>query len=755
MHKSVTIDELTNKLLVVPFNDDYKVENYIRQLLTEEEFFEHCFVEPSFDEEIEKSLEKNGEEVDDFEFNLEKGELIDRLKRHKEEFSALHSWIMSGQPDLYCIKGDAGTGKTTFLHYLKYHYRHNPTYWNIIDIQNATEQLSVMGSYIKFPHFHTLYAKSTSAILFNLVRDIFLTDEDGNYLLDDTARTIIQLANTYKEKFRGRFPREEVEAFFSGLYIECDESEIICRESAKHIQNWVNNLIQNEQINGAFSIILELYIYYVTCIGDMDRHMIAFDNFERFIGTDEIFNFQLTEFVSKLRSIQKTIYRNNKLQYQILIFMRNTSVRMFTSMQVTEFFPHTIDLSDWFDASIVLKKKIEWYHSKNIDIPIADILLDIFNDMGVCGDSLRGLHFKISMLFNYNKRLVIRFLVDIVTNPVNKNYVKKYKYFWEECDKLKPSLNKFAARSIIYRLILNSLRKDGLFIYIIEQSSSTQNGSNEFNSLGCARKILSVLYEHHLRSAHNAESAYMDLSSLISRIFTSKGNSMELLLEGGNRERLDAVSQVLYHMNYYDGRKENWLQFIDIQYNITDEDNVIINDYPKLKECIQHNYQNIKIRITNAGIAYMFYVVNSFEFFACKSINKKPCTVYFGTADIPPLLCSIPSEDEIKGKEISTLACVKSISVVSTEALSCIQRLNKSDNPIPFQAKLNGNYRSHQERIVNAHKGFIDNFVECLILLYKDKCSNDKVFKGKFEELHKQIIELRNQYSIDYGSKKD
>jgi len=57
--------------------------------------------------------------------------------------------------------------------------------------------------------------------------------------------------------------------------------------------------------------VLEIYIYFLCCSNDAERFVVALDNFERFIGTDEIFNDQLTEFVSQLRSTQQTIANNN------------------------------------------------------------------------------------------------------------------------------------------------------------------------------------------------------------------------------------------------------------------------------------------------------------------------------------------------------------------------------------------------------------------------------------------------------------
>lgn len=752
----MTVDELTNKLLFVPFNNDYKVEQSVKDLLTEEEFFEECFIEPSFDKAIKEALANSNEEVNDFELDFDKADIISRLDLQKEDAAALDSWIESKQPQIYCIRGDAGTGKTTYLHYLKYKYKNRPVSWNIIDIQNATNAISFLGKYIKIPMFETLYSKSISAILFTFANSVFERDKNNRISHEKSAFNIKALIKTFNQKFDCYYPREEIFEFFTNIpYDDNNCSNDNCKNCSEFFANWSKNILNDTslEIKEKFSIILELFIYFLTCIKGDNHIIISFDNFERFIGTDEIYNGQLTEFVSELRAIQNTTSTNNPAisqQYQIMIFMRNTSVRMFTSQQVTEFFAHTIDLSDWFDASSVLKKKIEWYNTKNIVIDGTENLLNIFNDMGECGETLRGLHFKISMLFNYNKRIVIRFLARILLATINEPAIQKYEHYWKNCEELKPSLNKFAARSIIYRLILNELRKDGFFINIVAQKADSKP---EYNSLGCARKILSILYDHYINSQNNADSRYMSLIDLISNLYSEVRDPIKLLFDKMNEKRLDLVSKVLFHMNYYDGRKDNWLQLIDIQYNLNDNKKIIISDSNQLKNYIKKNPENIKVRITHAGMAYLYFVVYHFEFFSCKSTDwhSKPDVI---KKDTPPLLCVIPLEKEIMEKELSSLQCIKIINLVLEDSLECISEQNNTQNPIPFHYKPEDPYITHQQRIVNSHRGYLDNFIECIKLLYKAKAENDKKFDEKLKELISEITAIRNKYKVEYGIEK-
>ncbi len=745
----MTVDEITNKLLYVPFNEDYKVNEEIKMKLTEEEFFGKCFQKPDFDEDIQNALRHSSDEVADFEIDMDKIELAERLDRHKEESSALESWIESKQTDLYCIRGDAGTGKTTYLHYLRYKYTNKGIDWNIIDIQDAVEGVRFLGYQVDIPEFNTLYSKTIAAILLNISKSCFVTDENNRFQYEDIRTIFDNTIKQYKLMRDRRPPRIEVDDFYNGIIEISNKNQhaLVCEIYAKFMSSYFDELLnENNKIDlvTKFSIVLEMYVYFICCRYTSSRSIIALDNFERFVGTDEIFNQQLIEFITNLRRIQKTIANNNCFlaqKYQVMLLMRNTTIRMFISQQATEFFEHSVDLTDWFDASSVLKNKIKWYKDNGIDVLQEKHLLSILDDMGECGGSLRGLHFKISMLFNYNKRIIIKFLAKILTSSVNQAAISKYDMFWKNEYNLPMSLNKFAARSIIYRLVLNALRKDGFFENIIVQKDNKEEDNTDFTGSGYARKILTILHE---RTVKSNEKSYVPLKDLIVELFPNTHSAVKKFLDGNNSVNLDRIAKVLYYMNYYDGRNSNWLQFIDIQYANMDKSTVNIDSPKELKTLIKNNFEDINIKITNAGKAYLFFVVYYFEYFSCKSIGFAVHKELFGEKDMPPLLCTIPSLEEIEKNKADDLTCIKILRVVSHEALTCISNMDNDVNnkKILFRYKCNSIKLEHKERIINSHIGYIDNFINCIEHLYrKEGQLPEKVFA-----LIKEIVSIREEY---------
>lgn len=740
---------ITNQLLYVPFNHDYSVDSHIKELLSEKEFFEQCFFMPDFDKEIQELMSGSLDEVQAFEIDLTKEELLDKYEKLKEEKGVFYEWINNNNNDIYCIKGDAGTGKSTFLHYLQYIFNieNRDIQWSIVDIQKSNNTINILKYPIDIPEFNSLYCKAISSIIEVLYEELYFIDATGRVDYRKTYKKFVDILEKYSLLFTGYYPRKEVGYFYENILPEVmnyNNEDAACIKVAEKIADYFIELF-NQYANKyriIFSICLELYLCFLRCSNPDVRHMVAFDNFERFIGTDEIYSGQLTEFVTELRHSQNSIADNLKVlskYYQILIFMRNTSTRMFTPLQIADLFPHFLDLSEWFQTSKIIKKKVEWYNKNNIAINEAERLLAILSDLGPCEGIYRGLRSKINMLFNNNKRVIIKFLTKVLERSINQEYLKIYDLFANNDYNIRGDCARFAARVIIFRLILNELRSDGFFKHIIVQKNNKEN-----KSLGYARKILTILYDYKLQN----NDSYMGFTDIIRRLYPNESNPENLYFNCNNIGKRQIISYILFYMNYYDGRTNNWLQFIDIQYNINQITQVRISSPEELNKIIDNYFENIKIRITSSGIAYLYFIVYSFEYFSCKSIHVDKKIHDFGTADIPPLLCVIPSKNEIMHKKTEELLCIKAMRIVFSEASDCIKKMEEDSNSISFRKSLGEAYKSHTSRIINSHRGYIDNFVFCMREIYKKELNNDEKFQNKFDCFVKRIEKIRDGYSL-------
>lgn len=761
IEKSMNAETIMSKLLFVPFSEDCKIEQEIKDILTENRFFDEdsgCFIPPDFEAQQVELFNQNNSSCHNFLWDISVKETSKRLTEKINTREAFYNWINSGQRFLYGMVGDAGTGKSTYVHYLKYKFSQKK--WDILDVQETTDEVSFLGHRVKIHNFHTLYSKAISAMLSNISNTIFPKNVEN--AVEQSLKNIICFVERFTKLEEENYYPIEIENIFQQIADILNDQDMDRLDTIRLKKDFCNSIAENfvqqlqkilEQKKDSKSIfrdVFRLFVHFIYFWDNSIYHVIAIDNIETMIGTDEIHNGQITEFVSAFRNIQGAVAGNNEdinRKYRLLLIMRHTTLRMLSPLQAAEFREHSIDLSDWFDAGQIIQKKIRWYRKNNIVIPDLENLSDVFSDMTVHDNIYRGLYYKISMLFNYNKRIIIEFLSNIFSNVLYEKYIALYNIFWKKNDAaIQPSTSTFAARSIMYRLVLDELRQDGFFKQI-----SVQRNIGRRSSLSYARMILTVLHEHKLTLLADADQ-YLPLSLLIEKCYGDSENPKEEFLR--DESHRDQIIQVLFWMNYYNSRRNNWLQFIDIQYDIDQSNNVFAGREERLKELIIDHFDNISLRITTAGCAYLYFIVYYFEYFACKSYNTETRKMEFDNNDIPPLLTTIPSADELRSlsdSNIGKMICVKCMKVVAFEAINCMAVMQdnaRSERAFStlFRRNLDEPGISHSQSIVRSQCGYLDNFFGCVKSKYSYEAQYDMDLDNGIQILRKTISKIKKAY---------
>ena len=139
---------------------------------------------------------------------------------------------------------------------------------------------------------------------------------------------------------------------------------------------------------------------------------------------------------------------------------------------------------------------------------------------------------------------------------------------------------------------------------------------------------------------------------------------------------------------------------------------------------------------------YLSYIVQSFEYFSSKyfSLSNK---------DFPPLLCCIPTKQELKTHDkIDTLKCIVIMEEVSQEAIYCIKQMEpkRVDSVILYKKRFDENGLTHTQRIINYHRGYLDNFMDCCDKLLYPKIKNNRELEEKYLKLINKIVEIRSNY---------
>lgn len=765
------IQEIIQKLLAVPYNTVYALEENLMEKL-KKEFFEKCYVDVSYN--IQENIYTSEEPVKTaFEIDLSAEELLRRSEEMQQDAAMFFRWLNIPNRNVFYICGDAGTGKSVFLHWLKYCDEQKDESlkrkWAIIDVSESTEKIKILDKQVKVQNFRSIYYKVISAII-RLLEQILYSenDSDGRINHSATVGKFKNISSAFHHYFDWTYPDEQIRTIFRNLPLpnngDLKNDNDVSEDCGHYLVDVFQRIIDNKSEKDALELFIQIYLFTLFCLYNNCKFVLAIDNVERIIGDDELYNSEITQFASDLRTIHNNIYDNNEClrnEYKIIVFMRNTSVRMVIPQQITDFHASALDMSEWFDVEAILDNKLKWYSDQGESIPIAEEILSILKDNINYEGKLRGLYTKISMIFNNNKRVIVHFLINVLGKTSNRKYVAKFNdYRNRSIEGMTNSLSQFAARSIVYRLLLNEMRQDDFFTAIMTEPSSNAPVHSNYNNsarvgsygsvgLGYARKILTLAYEYKLQ---NPNDPYAPLSGILQRMFNLNPNNIGWLYNEENESRRKEISGILFAMNYYDGRKGDWLQFIDIQYDNISK-SIRVPNADVMQEIFESGINRLKIKITTAGIAYLYFIAYSFEYFACKSINSKIHREIIGYYDTPPLLSTIPSQKQIMGSCLKDLDCVKIIEVVLLEALKCIIKMNSNEdlgiNSIPFVENIGGHPIKHSNRIVNYHTGYIDNFLNCIAEMYETEDRTNSKFHAHYYYFVKTIHELRDLYSSD------
>ena len=754
-------------LLWTPWTNssEYHVSDEVYNTLTEEEFFKNCFVEPDFDKQIENLQTSTPVEFDDSDWrNFPVTEAIDEeiriLHAHKRAASEFINWLYQDTSAIYCISADAGNGKTTYLRYLKYKYRNEPFEWEIIDLTRAYSPVIALSREVYIPNFRTLNSKVISLLLSKIFEPIgFNLPKDTPIF--DRARKLTRFFEKYKRYAQIDFQLNYVRIFFDDSVCFNKNAKEISKEDLDcYALSIVQYIEKTFQENGSARLLEELirvYSVVLECTNPTRKNILAFDNIERFINHQEICNLEIEDFRSMLKRINHARDINDSnytKKFKMLILMRNTTCKMSRlSFQRLDFGPHELNINNWFPIDLMISKKCEWYYKHDISTPELRLFDTLLGIESFDGRGPRSIQQKITLLFNDDKRGIIRLLEKAicyiepgrVPDETTLMALRTFNMYSSEGGPWSPQLARFAARSIIIRLLYDALKRDGFFQNIVtperklSEVTEDEDYSEETDRLGLARKILTILNNYSL-TVEYADQQYMPFDDIIPALF---GHGKHYVNEFQNNTGLrQTVTKILFYMNYYNTQQDNWLHFIDIQCNLGDENGSLrIGSEDKLLDLLISSHKFVGIRIMPAGKAYLRYVVHSFEYFSCR----------IDSAHTPPLLCTIPSKEILRScRSVENLLCVRIVEKVKKDAFKCYEAMKKrmelGATDYMYKSDMFSEPIFHALRILYSHEGYINNFIECITQTYSDKENLDYAIRKNLSKLISALNGIRSEY---------
>lgn len=720
---------IANELLVTPFDDKSAVSQDVTNKLTKEEFCNQCYSKPMFEKELQQYLqEESMDENNDSSINYD--EIRNQIHRQRTSYDNFEKWLNNFEDcKIYTINGNAGTGKSTFVNYKK--FKEREIEWIILDVYLARsfdEWMSDIRTDIS--HFERAQSKVYGSVMNKLWEIIFQgLDGNGCYSLQVVYDNLIKLTENYKNRYFHQYPSGRKLLDEVCKVLENNEDMVSKVEtSAKLFKKYVNGKIEiegNELIN-----ILNIFLLTLRCMSDdlEKRYVIIFDNFERFITKDEMYNKDVDKIRLLLASYIKRINQGgnlHKAHFKFAMAIRDSTARMCgVRLHVSDSEASNLDLGKWYEIQDIINLKKKWYADNHIPIKNSDIVEQIIGDLRTCrGQIVTGLKLLIDSLFNDNKRLILDFIGSMVELPSNSKNIEKYKNLWDE----NTSESRFAARSIIRGMILDELEKkpDKLF-----EKLKTYSTRNTKNGIGDARKILTILYNY----IHKGNENEISLVTVLSELF---GSDVGKIWENENSSnKRKTISDLLFYMNSYNRRENDWIQFIDIQFKKSNC-NIVVEDSDELERILSEDMKNCTLHLMPAGEAYLMYIAASFEFFSLRYVP-----------DYVPLFALIPTPEEIKQYgSVKELPCYKKVECVTKYAGQCIELLQTKEDTIKLHIDNSGNGKYHYTRIINFHTSYIDAFVKYIMNKYCNTNEIDESVKDKYEILCREITFQRKKYN--------
>lgn len=186
-----------NQLLFSPFDSKAAADKTITTQMTEQEFITKCYVNPQFSKKqvLPSIVDDNVEVVD---YIIKESDIIDIIEQQKKEVELFEKWLTNNNKKAYTISGNAGTGKTTYVHWLRYKYK--SIRWTILDVASANDTVEwYYNIKTDIQDFYKPYNKLYSIILSTISNYVFLHDSEEKDVLKRIKTNIKAIVNNYNK----------------------------------------------------------------------------------------------------------------------------------------------------------------------------------------------------------------------------------------------------------------------------------------------------------------------------------------------------------------------------------------------------------------------------------------------------------------------------------------------------------------------------------------------------------------------------
>jgi len=676
------------------------------------------------------------------------------------------------------IRGASGTGKSSYLNYLKDTYK--DSFSKIIDVnlETAPNKVEKGGAEFSVPLLSN--GKSKAAWLF-IIKLLDITfNEIWRQVNEISINKMIK--TSYEECFGNNYKCAYENLFCVLSKILSDRHEVNDlsndRQSKTHLFNAILKFVNITSATKTIESILEVMIRMMRCLQPEEKvYLICFDGIEYFTGNnriydsdisdiaESIYNFFETESASEERPREHLFVNYTKL----LMVVRDTTDKMFPSTVRSYFNLNadvSVDVTRWYQMSTISKEKLFWIEQIFKNIP--EVLnrlqpkLEFFKTIAMGSDGSYGVHTSLNRMltdmYNSNKRRKARILSSVIYNLAELSEATgtpfmslcEFELWWDQ-----PAVNQYAylRRRAVLRLIWNMIKQTSYFdcIGIGKLLSGNHTSKNTY-----AQRILHYLFA--MTMDDDKEEGYVNFYDLLCGVF----NPLEKYGLAITPKELRDFSEILlalnearfnytYGVNDGEGAKNPnlWNQLVVLKYNDKGLNGMLTKSglAAKLKaiwdsEGLFPDLDEYGVKITSAG-QFLTYILSDFEFSA---------SMY---TDTPPFVFI---------RDYDTISYV--LAKVFTQSDKLIQYIVESEgklfNSKEFDASFGYGYNyirtennvteelKYPLRLIRHHKNYL-HYIARIVRDYNKK-GVTYLFKGDDDELIYLLEYYESKYMSLHGS---
>ncbi|MCL2762176.1 MAG: hypothetical protein FWD36_03070 [Treponema sp.] len=447
----------------------------------------------------------------------------------------------------------------------------------------------------------------------------------------------------------------------------------------------------------------------------------------------------------------------------VLLTMRDTTDCFFQkikeSIHIEESRYINIDITSYFDAESILKKKIKYYF--NIDVKncngieddVKSALTAYYNIVSDKSKSKWCLGGFVQEFYNYHHRNIARNIIKIILS--NKKEIQVFMKNWKIISETKGKERSTAAftnykhivRQFFIRLLLgyvNQPKDDvkGIFEQLKEQPHYY------------TRRVLTYLHNESL-----IKDDFINTNKLIRRTLV-KPNVVNLSKYNNvSSNNIRELTQALYIMNRTDPKKTSWTNLICIEtpggkylgkeslLKLIYENWEKHLDYEKESKKLPEDFPHVTINITYAGKLYVWFMAE-FEYFACRYAKKYPALFMAKNSNelesiIAPVTAATLRDEKIDGKDPCIYGHLKN-------ECPFLENLSRGYlNPAWLYKEAKGiSGQVHPKRILNRHNVYIKKFLKYLKSSYYNKTVKEAE-REKMKNYLKNVIEAYKKRNSD------